>query len=422
MPASNRDESRCPRARCAPKACRTPSSPTCGTGPASSPTERSGQLRSSSRQASPWKSIRLERRAEHRLSHSGPRILTGADPVLELVRRVFSTTMRSRVGRSPIDPVYSPGCRIRESGEVCQPTCVRHSRQTGADIGRPSDGASVDFAASAKSSCTSRRPHCEQSRTSSSSVFTSAARRRSTPSSRPIARCSRLSSRRSATSRAPCGSRSDSASTGRTFRFDDSSPVPCDASTGEATPGYIYSIAAADRIRDRLPNCKLLVVIRDPTDRAMSNYDNLWRRGQEERPIGEAIRSSLEAARTVTNSDVDACLDISNYVERGLYARFLGPWYERFPPEQILVVSLEELVANTRQTMAEVCEFIGIEPPTTDAPFAKRNDSREKHLDPTIVPELDEFYREPNRELADMLRRFQPERPLPPWLGDDHPR
>ncbi|MGA1051177.1 MAG: sulfotransferase domain-containing protein [Ilumatobacteraceae bacterium] len=192
--------------------------------------------------------------------------------------------------------------------------------------------------------------------------------------------------------------------------------------TGEATPGYIYSIAAADRIRDRLPNCKLLVVIRDPTDRAMSNYDNLWRRGQEERPIGQAIRSSLEAARTVTNSDVDACLDISNYVERGLYARFLGPWYERFPPEQILVVSLEELVADTRQTMAEVCEFIGIEPPTTDAPFAKRNDSREKHLDPTIVPELDEFYREPNRELADMLRRFQPERPLPPWLGDDHPR
>ena len=63
-----------------------------------------------------------------------------------------------------------------------------------------------------------------------------------------------------------------------TMRRDLVGPVRC--VTGESTPGYISSSAAADRIQDRLPNCKLLVIIRDPTARttrrAVGPGDDTW--------------------------------------------------------------------------------------------------------------------------------------------------
>jgi hypothetical protein len=190
--------------------------------------------------------------------------------------------------------------------------------------------------------------------------------------------------------------------------------------TGEATPGYIYSRVAAQRIKRRLPDCRLILILRDPTARAMSHYHHLRRLGRESRSMGEAMDAGLGADRgDVSNPDVgavDTWIDRTRYVERGLYARFLEPWYEHFASDQILVIALDDLITDAAPTMRTVCDFIGIDPPRTDRPFPKENVSQTKEIDPTIPPRLDEYYREPNRELAALLRQHQPARPMPPWL------
>ena len=110
--------------------------------------------------------------------------------------------------------------------------------------------------------------------------------------------------------------------------------------------------------------------------------------------------------------------DPKQYVGRGLYARYLEYWYEVFPADQILVVGLDDLVSDTMATVTVVCAFIGIDPPEQSSEFSKRNVGGARTTGAELIGRLDEFYREPNRVLAELLRRKQPERPLPRWLAE----
>lgn len=190
--------------------------------------------------------------------------------------------------------------------------------------------------------------------------------------------------------------------------------------TGEATPGYVYSRFAAERIRSRLPDVRLLVVIRDPTQRAISHFHHELRLGRERRPLGETLRSSMATPPTAApHRGGDTWLDRKQYAGRGLYARALAPWFELFRDDQLFVVALEQLVADPSATMTAVCDFLDIEPQSYDRPFVQKNASPRDDVDPDLIAELDEYYLEPNRELARLLRQHQPNRPLPPWLEGD---
>ena len=196
-------------------------------------------------------------------------------------------------------------------------------------------------------------------------------------------------------------------------------PGPSSAAkiTGEATPGYVYSRRAAERMHRRLPSVRLLVVIRDPTQRAISHYYHEQRMGREARPIEVALRASMSTPSSV-ESGGDTWLDRRQYAARGLFARSLAYWYDLFSDEHILVISLEHLVDARTHTMAMVYEFLGIDPVCNERPFPRENVSPRSDFEPALLAELDEYYRVPNRELTRMLRRHQPDRPLPPWLDD----
>ena len=62
-------------------------------------------------------------------------------------------------------------------------------------------------------------------------------------------------------------------------------PAPAGARTGESTPFYLYSGAAQRRIRALIPHARLIVVLRDPVERAHSNWTHLWSAGLD--PIGD---------------------------------------------------------------------------------------------------------------------------------------
>jgi Sulfotransferase family len=123
---------------------------------------------------------------------------------------------------------------------------------------------------------------------------------------------------------------------------------------GESTPFYLYDPAAHARIAERVPHAKLVVVLRDPVERAHSNWAHLWSAGLE--PEGDFLRAcALEQAR------VDAgWAYFWRYLDLGRYGRQLARLYETFPPERVLVLRYLELRSAPEKTLRRITDFLGV--------------------------------------------------------------
>lgn len=146
---------------------------------------------------------------------------------------------------------------------------------------------------------------------------------------------------------------------------------------GEASPYYLFHPLAADRAHTTLPEAKIIVSLRNPVDRAYSNY---WeRRGSGAEPltsfedalIAEPTRLDGEEARIRADArHYSANHDCHSYLARGRYLDQLRPWFDRFDPAQILVLRFEDLVADEAGVYARVQQFLGLR--TTPPPPAAR--------------------------------------------------
>ena len=174
--------------------------------------------------------------------------------------------------------------------------------------------------------------------------------------------------------------------------------------SGEKSTNYLESPVAARRIRHDLPHAKLVFILRDPVERAYSNY--LWTRmnGLETEQFTTAL--SLEAKR---ESDLAPSLRYArpfSYFSRGLYADLLQPYFELFPRNQIHVLRFEDIRDNPTGLATELARFLGIEPRPRDALAVAAVNAAEK--DDAGMPaearrRLTAAYLGPNRRLAEML-------------------
>jgi len=134
--------------------------------------------------------------------------------------------------------------------------------------------------------------------------------------------------------------------------------APADKLWGKVTPDYMADPRVPQRIKSTLPDVKLIALLRNPIERAYSQYRMSVRRGYEPRSFEGAIHEllkpdALEEARnrpTPTNS----------YIVRGEYGRILAKYYELFPSQQIVVFFTEELKHNPREVMKTTFQFLGV--------------------------------------------------------------
>jgi hypothetical protein len=115
------------------------------------------------------------------------------------------------------------------------------------------------------------------------------------------------------------------------------------------------------RIHERLPEVRLIVILRDPVERALSHHRMVVMVGRERRSfddaIGELLRpDALERARR----DPQWFNGIEGYVTWGEYGRILAGYFDVFPREQIMVVFTDELKRAPAQLMSRIQEFIGV--------------------------------------------------------------
>jgi Sulfotransferase domain len=124
--------------------------------------------------------------------------------------------------------------------------------------------------------------------------------------------------------------------------------------TGESTPLYLRDHAAHQRIRDQVPSVKLIAVLRDPVDRAYSNWTHLWCDGLE--PVADFVT----ACRLEPERVAQGWAPFWRYLELGRYGEQLEHLYQLFPTEQVHLLRYRELVDSPRQSLDRICRFLGV--------------------------------------------------------------
>jgi hypothetical protein len=112
------------------------------------------------------------------------------------------------------------------------------------------------------------------------------------------------------------------------------------------------------RIRERLPNVRLVAILRDPVARAISHHRFLVRLGAERQTFDQAVvrllhQDNLKVARGYPT-------ETTGYIVWGEYGRILSGYFDVFPREQMLVVFTDELERNPAQLLGRIQEFIGV--------------------------------------------------------------
>lgn len=120
---------------------------------------------------------------------------------------------------------------------------------------------------------------------------------------------------------------------------------------GEKSNSYLESTGAADLIARKLPKVKLVAQLRNPVERAYSDYCMMYRRGE----IGRDVARHLDPGK----------LQNTRLISAGLYHQQLQPFYDRFPSEQILISFFEGIKARPEEQLVVVREFIGLPPGQT---------------------------------------------------------
>jgi hypothetical protein len=136
--------------------------------------------------------------------------------------------------------------------------------------------------------------------------------------------------------------------------------------TGEATPYYLFHPRAAERAAAVVGHAKVIVLLRDPVERAHSHWAERCRNGTE--PLGFEAALEAEAGRLAGECErmdrdptyASFAHQHQSYVAQSRYAESLARWKEHFPQDQLLVLCSEELYADPERELERVHAFLGL--------------------------------------------------------------
>ncbi len=167
---------------------------------------------------------------------------------------------------------------------------------------------------------------------------------------------------------------------------------------GEKSTSYMEHEKAARRIAAIFPAAKIIALLRDPVERAISNYYFSVENGLETLNMDQAFRREAERATQATTASVSPFA----YLARGRYADYLEV-YERFFPREQLIILLTEQFTGSLEAYRSLCERLGVSndyvPPELHSRF---NETGLPHAvpSPNLAKYLYDYYEPANMRLA----------------------
>jgi len=124
---------------------------------------------------------------------------------------------------------------------------------------------------------------------------------------------------------------------------------------GECSNSYLYFPWTAENIRKHIPNCKIIIVLREPVARAYSHYLQACMLGHEDQSFEEALQKQAERERLNWRWHYQ-------YVKQGLYHEQVKRYLDTFGKERVRIHLFEDFTRNTQKVMQDIYTFLGVEP------------------------------------------------------------
>lgn len=188
------------------------------------------------------------------------------------------------------------------------------------------------------------------------------------------------------------------------------------AVTGEASPYYMFHPLGAERIAAALPAARLIVLLRDPVERAFSAYKQETARGFETETFEHALelepkRLCGEAERLVADPNYYSFAHQHHgYLARGEYAAQLERVVAAVGTRRVLVIFADHLFATATQRDAwqRLLDYLDLSPWEPSA-FPHANAKPSAPMAPALRRRLEARFAGPDQQLAELLGE------TPPW-------
>ncbi len=136
---------------------------------------------------------------------------------------------------------------------------------------------------------------------------------------------------------------------------------------GECSPYYLFHPEVPSRIRETIPSVRLVVLLRNPVDRALSHFRHERKNGSEKEvdfqsawDLEEARLAGTEERLSSGASVYEEAHNRFSYTSRGDYASQLGRWFSLFDRAQIHIIRSEDLFNSPEKVIAGLFEFLGL--------------------------------------------------------------
>lgn len=176
----------------------------------------------------------------------------------------------------------------------------------------------------------------------------------------------------------------------------------------EATPLYIFNPLAPRRIHGLVPRVKLIAVLRNPVERAISHYFHEVRKGRETLPVMDALQAEEERLKPVLDAQAykSGVFIHYSYKTRGRYHEQLNRYLDYFPVRRLLVINSENLFKHPKDTLRHVFEFVGVDTEFPGIDLQPRNvGGNRTGVEPRVYEYLEDYFQPHNEALYGLLGR-----------------
>lgn len=175
------------------------------------------------------------------------------------------------------------------------------------------------------------------------------------------------------------------------------------AVVGEASPYYLFHRSVPERIQQVLPNTTFIALLRNPVDRAYSQYHMKVARGLEPLSFEEAVDREPERLAEI-DDPLDPAWRHHSYLARGVYANQVQRWLEVVPRDRLLIIKSEDLYRNPGPVLQETQRVLGLRPWVLPR-FKAYHLAQYAPMDVATRRRLADYFAPRNEELYDLVGR-----------------
>lgn len=178
--------------------------------------------------------------------------------------------------------------------------------------------------------------------------------------------------------------------------------------TGEASTGYIINPHSLKRISRVIPNAKLILLLRNPVDRAYSHYQHTVRIGTEKLSFEEAIQKEDERIgdewERMLREEKEYNIDMAHYsyLRTGIYVHQVKRLLKLFNRKQVLILKTEDLNTKPKRSFLRVLDFLNVPVFEPDG-FRRSNIGKYSSMSSKTKRWLEDYFKPHNLELYQLL-------------------